>query len=261
MTGARNSREDPSPVVLVHSSASSGRQWRALTDLLAPRYRVTAPDLGGYGKAEEADTHYSFEVDCARIRRLVVTATNPVHLVGHSYGGLIAAKTAFENPDRVRSLTLVEPVCFHLLQAAGEQDAFKEIRTVRDRQIAAVERGDLMASAEGFIAYWMGPDAWAAMPPERREAVARLMPKVALEWPGAFEPTTSPEQYSGLPWPAQIIRAADTTLAARTVVDLIVKQNQDIKLVEVAAGGHMSPVTNPEPVNAAIVAFLDQLEA
>ncbi len=261
MNGAMSSREDPAPVVLVHSSAASGRQWRALTDLLAPRCSVSAPDLGGYGKAAETDTHYSFEDDCARIRRLVVTAANPVHLVGHSYGGLIAAKTAFENPDRVRSLTLIEPVCFHLLQAAGERDAFEEIRAVRDRQIAAVERGDLTASAEGFIAYWMGPDAWAAMPPERREAVARVMPKVALEWPGAFEPTTRLEQYGPLPWPAQLIRAADTTRAARTVVDLVVNQNPDIGLVEVASGGHMSPVTNPEPVNAAIVSFLDRLEA
>ncbi len=248
---------DSETVVLVHSSAASGRQWRTLSELLTPRYSVNAPDLGGYGRTPETGAHLSYEDDCARIRQLVTAAANPVHLVGHSYGGLIAARIAFEDPDRLRSLTLIEPVCFHLLREAGELAAFEEICAVRDRQIAAVERGDLTASAAGFIEYWMGAEAWTAMPTERREAVAKVMPKVMVEWPGAFESTTRLDQYAALPWPTQIIRAADTTLAAGTVVDLIVKQNPDIGLVEVAAGGHMSPVTNPAPVNDAIVAFLE----
>lgn len=34
----------------------------------------------------------------------------PVHLVGHSYGGYVAASLACANPEMIRSLTLVEPV-------------------------------------------------------------------------------------------------------------------------------------------------------
>jgi pimeloyl-ACP methyl ester carboxylesterase len=37
------------PVLLLHSSASSGAQWRALMGQFGERYRVIAPDLYGYG--------------------------------------------------------------------------------------------------------------------------------------------------------------------------------------------------------------------
>ena len=38
------------PVVLIHSSVSGNRQWRALTDALKDRYRVLAINLFGYGE-------------------------------------------------------------------------------------------------------------------------------------------------------------------------------------------------------------------
>ena len=38
------------PVVLIHSSVSGNRQWRALTEALRDRYRVLAPNLYGYGE-------------------------------------------------------------------------------------------------------------------------------------------------------------------------------------------------------------------
>jgi pimeloyl-ACP methyl ester carboxylesterase len=36
-------------VLLVHSGGFTSRQWRKLAEGLAPRYRVLAPDLLGYG--------------------------------------------------------------------------------------------------------------------------------------------------------------------------------------------------------------------
>jgi len=38
------------PVVLIHSSASTNRQWRVLSDALKDRYRVLAVNLYGYGE-------------------------------------------------------------------------------------------------------------------------------------------------------------------------------------------------------------------
>ncbi len=246
------------PVVLVHSSASSNRQWRTLVQRLAPHYRVIAPNLCGYDGAPSNTQQLSFDDDCRRVRNVLGMASGPVHLAGHSYGGLLAIKTAIDDPARIRSLTLIEPVCFHLLQEAGDDAALTEIAAVRDDQKTNANRGDIVASAKGFIDYWMGPEAWPAMPDDRKTAVAATMQKVAAEWPGAFTATTCLAQYRALPWPTLLVRAADTTLAASRTVVLIHGQMETAELIEIERGGHMSPVTNPEPVNAAIAAFLER---
>lgn len=246
-------------VVLIHSSASTGRQWRSLSERLSDRYNVVAPDLSGYGPSDGDPGGYTFDDDCRLVREAIETVQGPVHLIGHSYGGLLSAKVALERPDVLRSLTLIEPVCFHLLKEVGESEAYAEIKGVSDRQKAAVDSGDLLSSAEGFVTYWMGPNAWKSMPGERRRTVAGMMPKVAMEWSGALGRTTHLAEYASFPLKTLLVRADDTTLAARRVVGLLLQQIDESEFVEIGYGGHMSPVTNSEPVNVAIEQFLGAL--
>lgn len=245
------------PVVLIHSSGSTRNQWRKLVALLAPHYRVIAPDLCGYGLTADQAGQFTFEDDCRRMRRFIELPGRKVHLAGHSYGGVVASRLAIDNPEHIASLILFEPSCFHLLREAGKQVAFDEISAIREAQIASARRGDLAASAKGFVDYWMGPEAWPAMDEERQTLIAKTAPKVVGEWPGAFGPRTRLSDYAAFPWRTLLMRAADTTLVARTVSDLMREQLRDCEFVEIAHGGHMAPVTNPDPVNAAIKAFLD----
>ena len=76
-----------------------------------------------------------------------------MHLVGHSYGGGLALRIARERPEMVRSLTLVEPSCFHLLRQTGghEQSLFREITEIADVVRNAVTTGNY---GYGMEPYW-----------------------------------------------------------------------------------------------------------
>jgi len=84
------------PVLLLHSSGSSGAQWRALIDRLSPRFRVIAPDLYGCGRTAPWPGGGAFqlaheaEIACALLGRI----GEPAHIVGHSYGGATALHLA-----------------------------------------------------------------------------------------------------------------------------------------------------------------------
>jgi pimeloyl-ACP methyl ester carboxylesterase len=64
------------------------------------------------------------ERDAARLVR--ATATEPVHLVGWSYGGIAALLAAQRAPSRIRSLTLFEPSCADLADTTASTRAFRD---------------------------------------------------------------------------------------------------------------------------------------
>lgn len=242
------------PVVPVHGSMSSARQWRSLSEALRDRHRLLMPDLAAAGEGG-APGAFSFADDVALTVALIDLSRAPVHLIGHSYGGVVAIMAAFARRAQLASLTLIEPSCFHLLAQEGQPE-FAEIVRTKEMQEAALARGDRVGSTEGFIAYWMGPEAWPAMPERRRAAMVQVLPKLAEDWRGTFEHRTTLDDYRGFAVPTQLLRAKDTKRPSYRIVDLLSGALPNATLVEIDSGGHMSPLTNPAPVNAAIACFI-----
>jgi pimeloyl-ACP methyl ester carboxylesterase len=251
------------PVILVHGSASSRGQWRAAVLDLAPRFRVLAPDLHGYGatRLPPAPESLTFDDEVEFIDALADLAGEDVHLVGHSYGGAICLRAASLRPERVASLVVIEPTAFHLLHLLGEQAAWREIESVAARHIALAGTGDLAACADHFLGYWIGLDAWRAMPPDVRERITQTMPKIAQEWRMVFAQTDLYESVAAAGIPTLLVRGTATTLAARSVVELLRDRLPHAWLVEIEGAGHMSPVTHPAAVNAAIAQHLGRCTA
>ncbi|MFC0541387.1 alpha/beta fold hydrolase [Kutzneria chonburiensis] len=93
-------------VVLVHGAVLGGREaWRGQRPL-TERWTLHAVDRPGHGRSP-AVGRQDFEAEAALVADEVLD--RPVHLVGYSYGGLVAMDAALLRPDAVLSLTVVEP--------------------------------------------------------------------------------------------------------------------------------------------------------
>ena len=101
------------PVVLLHGSMSSKAQWNTLAQQLATQFQAIAIDLQGYGDNSAATARKTFSVD-EEIDLLVtqlddVVGNRAAHLVGHSYGGLVALRLAQRFPARIMVDNVNEP--------------------------------------------------------------------------------------------------------------------------------------------------------
>jgi pimeloyl-ACP methyl ester carboxylesterase len=77
--------------------------------LLAQTHRVLLYDLRGHGLSERARSGYDVETMRVDLDAVVSEFTpDPVTLVGHSYGAVVALRFAMARPDRVAKLVLVE---------------------------------------------------------------------------------------------------------------------------------------------------------
>ena len=248
------------PVILVHGSASSRGQWHSLALRLVRGYRVLAPDLHGYGGTPlpAALAALSIDDEVALIDALIDLAGDDVHLVGHSYGGALCLRAASLRPERVRSLSLIEPTAFHLLRLLGERAAWEEIERLATRHIVLAAAGELTACAELFLGYWAGPELWRQTPAELRERIVQAMPKIAQEWRMVFDVADPYDHLAASGLPVLLVRGAETTHPARCVVELLRDRFPAHAFVEIEGAGHLAPLTHPEPVNAAIEAFLER---
>jgi pimeloyl-ACP methyl ester carboxylesterase len=109
------------PVVLVHGTMSWGTEEYfgfAAQRPLADRYRLFVMDRRGYGASPDLE-HNAYTSDYDIDAQDVVTLLGDgAHLVGHSYGGVVAMLAAARHPQAVRSLTLIEPGAYRV----AEQD-------------------------------------------------------------------------------------------------------------------------------------------
>ena len=101
------------PLVLFHGVGASRVVWRHVTPLLAPRRRVIAPDLPGFGESAPAGPGFDLEPTARALAdRLAEAAGGRFDLVGNSLGGAVAVELAAIRPDLIRRLVLSAPAGF-----------------------------------------------------------------------------------------------------------------------------------------------------
>jgi len=96
-------------IVLIHGITSSSRTWRSVMPALAEHHTVIAPDLLGHGRSAKPRGDYSLGAYASGIRDLLVALEIPrATVVGHSLGGGVAMQFAYQFPDRIERLVLVD---------------------------------------------------------------------------------------------------------------------------------------------------------
>ncbi len=246
-------------VILVHSSASGHRQWRRLVEDLQGRYRLIAINLFGYGKTSPwPGTRPLTAADQAELVKAAATlAREPVAIVGHSLGGAVALEAAAGLFDRLRGLVVFEPILFGALKAHGPADAYDEIANLANRYRELAETGDWSAAGELFVDYWAGPGTWAAMPDERKQNTAAMLPPVVHEWDMATTGIRPLDGWRTIAAPVHLIHAADTRAPTHVIATLLAKTYPSWHVYEVPSGGHMAPLSRPDLVNPLIAAAID----
>ena len=242
-------------VVLLHSSASSGSQWRSLCGLLGDDFEVLAPDLYGYGASAAWPGHKPITIadEAAAITALLGNEDKPVHIVGHSYGGAVALELALKAHIHVQSVTLIEPVAFHLLRHDTQgRDLYNEVCRIGDRVRQSVACGDYWSAMARFVDYWNGNGTWESLTDDKRAALAARAPKVALDFYTTTAEDTPLSAYSHVAAPVLILSGEHTRAPTRRIAELLTRAIPRSHLQTVPGAGHMAPLTHKEFVNAAI---------
>jgi pimeloyl-ACP methyl ester carboxylesterase len=243
-------------VVLVPSSASSARQWAALAAQLAG-FQPVPIDLWGHGARDRwhgaGPLRLAGEADA--IRRACPDGES-FHLVGHSYGGGVALRFAVSHPERLRSLTLIEPSCFHILKAAPESALLDEIRALAEAVNRGVICGDYASGMATFVDYWGGAGSWQNLRDGKRAEFAQRAVHVAHHFWSLIEEQTSLRAYARVDVPTLLLCGTRSPAPSRAIARLLAKTLPRVLHRAIPDGDHMSAITRPGDVNPLIIEHL-----
>ena len=232
-------------IVLVHGIILGGRYAWVEQRPLAERWTLVAPDRPGHGETP-ADGRQDFERDAGLVADQVLDETG--HVVGLSYGAIVAALAAARRPAVVRSLTLVEPPAWALVPDDPEVVAYGSRRPMPEED-GADPRQILEAIFDYLDIDLPLPDPL----PAPLEQGARAL--VGLRHPG--EAQLRLEELAGAGFPSLVVTGGHNH-AFEAVADAIAPA-LDAERAVIPGAGHLVPSTG-EPFNARLEHFLRSSE-
>jgi pimeloyl-ACP methyl ester carboxylesterase len=244
-------------IILLHSSASSARQWDRLVETLQPRDDVRAVDLLGHGARGEwrGERPFTLADEAAAIAPML--DDGGAHLVGHSYGAAVALKLASLHPAKVQSVVAYEPVMFRWLIADGSRfgGAF-DVVAMAGAMRRDIARDDDARAAQRFVDFWSGAGAWQSMPPSRQQAIAARIRTVLAHFDALFREPLGVAELARLRVPMLFLTGERTVGPMRCLAQLLRAALPEARHEGVTEAGHMGPITHAAKVNRRIESFL-----
>jgi pimeloyl-ACP methyl ester carboxylesterase len=252
------------PLALVHGSWGEHTAWDLVLPALTPRFRVLTYDRRGHSDSERPPTPGSAEEDTADLAALLAhLALAPAHLVGNSFGAMVALRLALRRPELVRSLALHEPPFLDLpLDDADDARAAREVKARIEAVAARLAAGDADGGARQFFdTVAFEPGTWDGIPPDLQALLIGNAPTFVDEArdPDAYaidvaalaacrRPVLLTRGDQSLPFFAPIVAALGAALPRAEVRVL-------------AGAGHVPQASHPEAYAAAVAAFADAVDA
>jgi pimeloyl-ACP methyl ester carboxylesterase len=175
-------------VVLVPGSCSTGAAWRSVVAAWSGRFRCITTSLLGYGGTVERRRFDDCSIahEAAVLETVIEKVAAPVHVVGHSFGGLVALAVALRGRAALQSLTILEaPVVEILRNRREDHPHYVDVRRMSDRYFSDFLAGDTEA-VRHMVDFYGGAGTFAAWPPRVRAYATETTPANILDWSSAF---------------------------------------------------------------------------
>lgn len=101
---------DGKPVILLHGFPEVASSWEKLSDILIQHgYRTFAIEQRGYSKHASPKGRFQYRIDqlAGDVYQFIKKIQQPVYLIGHDWGSIVACELARRNPEVIKHLTLV----------------------------------------------------------------------------------------------------------------------------------------------------------
>lgn len=232
------------PVLFLHGAG--GLMWDPFLEALSAGHTVYAVEHPGAGESD-ALTHLPgiWELALFYDELLDGLGVERTAVVGHSFGGMVAAEVAANSPRRVSRLVLIAPI-----------GLWRDDAPIPD--IAGIPKSRL---PELVLADPKGPLAEMLTPPEDDpqalfEAAVRMASILHFIWP--LPDKGLRRRIHRVSAPALLVWGEQDKLVSPVYAEEFAAVLRSSETVLIPGAGHLPQLEQPEPVRRAVLDFLDK---
>ncbi|WP_430965357.1 alpha/beta fold hydrolase [Spongiimicrobium sp. 2-473A-2-J] len=247
-------------IVFIHGGQEDYRVFMPQTELLSNEFQVvTYSRRYNFPNNNEINGEYNVKTEAADLKVLISMFDKPVHLVGHSYGGLIALEFAVRNPKMLKSLTLSEPALVNWLNDIPKCEFWYETvqeKLINETRDAFITKDTTLIMKELFE-FFAGADIQNQIPPEvlsMLKANLREM-EVLVNSPAGFD-SPSPEDVKALDIPLMILTSEKTMPMLTCTNAKLIEIKPQATHHHLTEAGHEMWMTHPRELSVHISNFI-----
>lgn len=246
----RRSGEGP-PLMLIHGTAADHGRWRPVLPAFERHFTVYAVDRRGRGGSGDSDG-YSVEHEFEDVAAVADSLGEPVNMLGHSYGALLALEAALLTRN-VRKLVLYDPG----IEVAGEEIYPDEVIERMEAMLDAGDRDGVIETTMREVAglpsetveYMRTLPVWRA-----RVDAAHTIPR---ELRAIKSYRFDPERLKNLGTPTLLLGGGDSPAALRKATEAVDGALSDSRLVVMEGQGHSAMDTGTNLFTDEVLGFLE----
>ncbi len=172
------------PIVFIHGSYASTSTWKKMVGRLAANHHCILIKLPGHcGTPDPEDfADPTIETELEILERVVNLLTNePVHLVGHSFGGVIALAQALKGNLNLSQVSLFEPVAVWVLDKVLDEKMGSNVQKFLTKYRYDVSQETPYVCGQ-VIDFWAGEGAFESLPGFIKESMELLVANNIRHW-------------------------------------------------------------------------------
>ncbi|MDG1709498.1 MAG: alpha/beta hydrolase [Emcibacteraceae bacterium] len=233
------------PIILIHGSFANAKSWRKIKELGEFGNQTITVNLPGHGGLNDPIDFEkpSFETEFTEIKSQINYKGEPVHFVGHSYGGVVALAAALSESFNVAKLTLFEPVAISVTKTFNDLNSLNIIEEfVKDYHQAAKTREQNACSR--VINFWGGKGSFEMIPHHIQDAMTVMTRNNLRHWDLCAE-QFSPDLYKNLNISIDIAYGSQSNTVAKSIAKILFNILPNAQIHEIKGASHFMITSHP----------------
>ena len=235
-------------VLFIHGIGPGGVIWDLVTQGLAETSRALVLDLPGFGASVRGDLSGDVDDAATLVHRVLHThgQTEPLIVVGHAYGGLVALNFAARFPSHVSRLALVSTAGFDRNPAA-----------TLERRDDVQSNGWDAAAADAWLRAGLVEDLAEAHFDAMRDQAAAVDANLVTACLASSARRVLLEDATDVNLPLLLVRGSDDPFVTDDDLQILAARMPGAEIFTLAGAGHWPSLEAPDELRAELVRFFE----